>query len=72
MAYIPQSYTVTHTEQVSSLPVGPAPQPLPTSSNYVRPAKAHKGIGASLKGAWNKATSKAQRSTFDPSYIYIY
>lgn len=60
--YVPQTHTVTTYSEQYVLPTGAAPQPLPTSHGYVRPAKQRKGLGAGIKDAWNKLTNKAQRS----------
>ena len=60
--YNPQTHTtVTWTQETYTVPTGPAPVPLPTSHNYVRPVKQHQGLGAKLGSAWNKMTNKAQR-----------
>jgi hypothetical protein len=61
--YNPLTHNYTYNEQYT-LPVGAAPLPLPTSSNYVRPVKQHKGIGQSVKDVWNRMANKAQRSTY--------
>jgi len=59
--YTPQTY-VSGTVQpvvVSALPVGPPPQPLPSSAGYVAPPN-KKGFTSSIRTAWDKLTSKAE------------
>eukprot|EP00026_Physarum_polycephalum_P014035 Phypoly_transcript_14502.p1 GENE.Phypoly_transcript_14502~~Phypoly_transcript_14502.p1 ORF type:complete len:265 (+),score=39.67 Phypoly_transcript_14502:110-904(+) len=59
--YVPQTSSSVYNESLTA-PSGLAPRPLPTSHNYVRPVKQHKGLSATLKDAASRFTSKAQRS----------
>jgi len=61
--YTPATYASGTVQPVvlTAPPLTPAPQPLPTSQNYVRPNK-QKGFMASIKGTWDKLTDQAQRA----------
>jgi len=63
-SYTPATYTSGSVQPttVTAPPLTPAPQPLPTSQNYVRPQKQKSGFMNSIKGTWEKFTEKAQRS----------
>jgi len=60
--YVPQTYNVPIQPVAIPVPVGPAPQPLPSSAGYVVPPKQQTGITASMRSAWDKLTSKAERA----------
>jgi len=62
--YTPATYTAGTVQPavLTTPPLSAAPQPLPTSQNYVRPAKQKQGFMAQIKGTWDKLTDKAQRS----------